>query len=51
MVEVGVMLGLFTGYEQPVTPFGLLIGTYHVTGTWSLREVLHPFQEVLLHFQ
>jgi hypothetical protein len=42
MIEVGVMLALFTGYDHPVTPSGLLIGTYHVTGTWNLRVSLAP---------
>lgn len=42
MLELGVMVGLVTGYDRPVMPSGLLIGTYHVTQTWSLRISFAP---------
>lgn len=42
MLELGVMVGLVTGYDRPVMPSGLVIGTYHVTRAWSLRISFAP---------
>lgn len=41
-IEIGAMVGLATGYDQPVKPAGLLIGTYRVTDTWNLRVSISP---------
>jgi len=40
--EFGMMIGLVTGYDRPIVPSGLLIGSYHVTSAWSVRISLAP---------